>query len=72
MRDGSQSVRAVAIYHAGEIGVSEPSDAASTGSRGAGQRLDGAGSSMKDRGLAAVMDLFDRGSFAAARLLAAK
>ena len=69
VRDGSQSVRAVAIYHAGEIGISLGPESP------AAQDDDPATSipmSLKDRGLAAVGDLFDFAPLVAARSTNAK
>ena len=67
--DGSRSLRAVALYHAGEIGILDR-QADSTGSLDDATAADGLGA--KERGLAAVRDLFDLRSRAAIRTTSAR
>ena len=69
IRDGSQSVRAVAIYHAGEIDISLGSDSPEAQDDDPGTSIP---MTLKERGLAAVGDLFDFAPLVAARMTNAK
>jgi len=72
LEDRSRSLRAVALYHAAEAGISERVDTSQNETRDEGTTRDPDRLGAKDRGLAAVRDLFERRPRVAARMLLAK